>query len=160
MENHAAGISMVAFIVAVAISMGYYQFVYLPQANAKPIVKEEILNPTGTAQITIVDGSSNPGNGRFFVPADIRAPLGEKNKVVWSSSDSTPHTVTTDANQNYKDQISGLFDSRERPVEKGGPYVMPGKTFEFLFTKAGEYTYHCEPHPWMKGKVVVTESFA
>ena len=38
MENQAAGISIIAFIVAVGVSMGYYQFVYLPQANAKPIL--------------------------------------------------------------------------------------------------------------------------
>ncbi|MDQ3838537.1 MAG: plastocyanin/azurin family copper-binding protein [Thermoproteota archaeon] len=24
-----------------------------------------------------------------------------------------------------------------------------------MFTEAGEYAYHCEPHPWMTGKVTV-----
>ncbi|HEV8405576.1 MAG TPA: plastocyanin/azurin family copper-binding protein [Nitrososphaera sp.] len=32
--------------------------------------------------------------------------------------------------------------------------------WSFTFTKAGEFTYHCEPHPWMKGKVVVVENFS
>jgi plastocyanin len=24
----------------------------------------------------------------------------------------------------------------------------------------GEYSYHCEPHPWMTGKVEIVENFA
>jgi plastocyanin len=66
--------------------------------------------------------------------------------------------VTSD--DDYKDAYSGVFDSRERPEEEGGPFVMPGKEFEFLFTQAGQYSYHCEPHPWMKGKVEIVENFA
>jgi hypothetical protein len=38
LENHTAGISNIAFAVAVAISMGYYQFVFVPQANEKSVL--------------------------------------------------------------------------------------------------------------------------
>ena len=41
LENHNAGISIIAFVVAVAISMGYYQFVFVPQANEKPVLPHE-----------------------------------------------------------------------------------------------------------------------
>jgi hypothetical protein len=43
MVNHAGGISVIAFVVAVAISMGYYQFVYIPEANAKPRSQKQCL---------------------------------------------------------------------------------------------------------------------
>jgi plastocyanin len=33
--------------------------------------------------------------------------------------------------------------------------ILPQQTYEFVFTEAGEYPYHCEPHPWMTGKVTV-----
>lgn len=158
MENHAAGVSMIAFIVAVAVSMGYYQFVYLPEANAKPILPEEVLEPVDVTEVTIVEGAALESNPRFFDPRDTRATLGRSNLVVWSNTDTVPHTVTTD--DGYRDAYSGVFDSRERSEDEGGPFVMPGEEFEFLFTKIGEYPYHCEPHPWMKGMINVVENFA
>lgn len=149
---------MIAFVVAIAVSIGYYQFVYIPEANAKPIIKEEVLNPTDETIITIVEGSSLESNPAFFVKKDERVTLEISNRVVWENNDTTPHTVTTDGG--YKDAYSGEFDSRVRPEEEGGAFVMPGETYEFLFTKAGQYPYHCEPHPWMQGSIEVVENFA
>ncbi|RPI84796.1 MAG: hypothetical protein EHM34_03005, partial [Nitrosopumilales archaeon] len=67
--------------------------------------------------------------------------------------DTTAHTVTSDAQ--YNDQISGPFNS----IESTG-LILPQNTFEFTFTMDGEYPYHCEPHPWMTGKVTIVKSFA
>lgn len=157
-ENHAGGISIIAFVIAVAVSMSYYQFVYIPQANTRPIVPEEVLEPPETLTITVAEGSANEGNGRFFVPNDARATIGVSNRAAWTNEDTVPHTVTTD--DGYQDPYSGTFDSRERPEEEGGPFVMPGQDYEFLFTQVGEYPYHCEPHPWMTGVIEVVENFA
>jgi plastocyanin len=154
MANHAGGISIVTFVVALAVSMGYYQFVYLPEANAKPTVKEEILNPAGVTEVQIVEGSSLPTQPRNFVPKDARAVLEISNKVVWTNNDGTSHTVTSD--DEYEDQINGPFAS----TEQLGTLINPGETFEFTFTKEGEYAYHCDPHPHMKGKVIVVPNFA
>jgi plastocyanin len=60
--------------------------------------------------------------------------------VTWINDDSGRHTVTS------KD---GVFDSG---------MMGKGQSFSFTFDKAGEYSYHCEPHPSMVGTVVVTES--
>ena len=149
---------MVAFIVALAVSMSYYQFFYIPQANAKPILPEEVTNPPDETVIKIAEGSSLESNPEFFVDKDERATIGINNRVVWENTDTVPHTVTTD--NDYRDAYSGVFDSRVRPEEEGGGFVMPGKTYEFLFTKVGEYAYHCEPHPWMQGSVEIIENFA
>ena len=154
MANHAGGISIVAFVVALAVSMGYYQFVYLPEANAKPILPEKILNPKGTTQVQISEGSSLPTNPRNFVPKDARATLETSNRVVWTNNDSTFHTVTSD--DGFEDRVNGPFNSNEQLETLIGP----GKTFEFVFTAEGEYPYHCEPHPHMKGRVVVVPNFA
>lgn len=158
MANHAGGISIITFVVALAVSMGYYQFVYLPEANAKPIIPEAVKEPKDTAKVTIVEGASQPSASRSFDPKEARAVLGLSNKVVWTSKDTIPHTVTSDTD--YKDPYSGPFNSQERPAEEGGAFVMPGKTYEFLFTQEGEYAYHCAPHPQMKGTVKVVPNFA
>lgn len=35
------------------------------------------------------------------------------------------------------------------------PDLIPGAVFSLTFTTAGEYNYHCTPHPYMVGKIVV-----
>ena len=153
MVNHAAGISVIAFVVAIAVSMGYYQFVYIPEANAKPTLPEAVLNPAEEQKVNIAEGASLPTNGQFFVPKEARGVIGLSNKVVWTNTDVTGHTVTTD--NGYVDKINGDFDS----LKQGG-IIPPGETFEFTFTEVGEYPYHCEPHPHMQGVVDIVENFA
>lgn len=156
--SNAGGISIVAFVIAVGVSIGYYQYVYIPEVNAKPILKEEILNPPGTFNVEIVEGSSLESNGRFFVPKDGRTTIEIDNRVVWTSKDTVPHTVTSD--DGYVDRINGPFDSLQQQESVPGGFVKPGESFEFIFTKVGEYRYHCEPHPWMQGSIEVVENFA
>ena len=158
MENHAGGIAVIAFVVALAVSMTYYQFVYIPEANAKPILPDEVIDPESVTTIVIKPGSSLESNPEFYVPESARSTIGIDNRIVWKNEDTIPHTVTTD--NDYRDAYSGLFDSRERPADEGGAFVMPNLTYEFLFTKVGEYAYHCEPHPWMQARVEVVENFA
>jgi plastocyanin len=153
MNSHAGGISIIAFIVAVAASMSYYQFVYTPESNAKPQLPEEVLNPPEPVTVSIIEGSALPSQQKNFDPKEIRGTLGISNKIIWTNADTTAHTVTTD--DQYTDQISGPFDS----IDSTG-LILPQQTYEFTFTKDGEYPYHCEPHPWMTGKVIVVKSFA
>ncbi|PKN89879.1 MAG: hypothetical protein CVU42_10510 [Chloroflexi bacterium HGW-Chloroflexi-4] len=70
-----------------------------------------------------------------YVSAVITVKVGTT--VTWENKDQVQHTVTSD---------SGLFDSGL--LAKGVP-------FSFTFTEAGTYTYHCTPHPLMKGTVIV-----
>jgi plastocyanin len=156
-QNHAAGISLIAFVIAVAASIGFYQFVYVPEASKKPVFPTDVIRPEGTTIITIAEGAANQNNVAFYVPAEERAILGVSNRVMWYNADSIAHTVSTD--DGYRDMYSGLFDSLARSEEDGGPHIAPGGTFEFLFTKTGAYPYHCEPHPHMSGKVEIVENF-
>lgn len=153
MNSHAGGISIIAFIVAVAASMSYYQFVYTPEADAKPELPEEVLNPPEPVTVSIIEGSALPSQQKNYDPKEIRGTLGISNKIIWTNADTTAHTVTTD--DQYTDQISGPFNS----IDTGG-LILPQQTYEFTFTKDGEYPYHCEPHPWMTGKVIIVKSFA
>jgi plastocyanin len=155
MENHAGGIAMIAFVVALAVSMTYYQFIYIPEANAKPILPADVLNPESEFRIAISPGSSLESNPEFFVPDDARVTIGIDSRVIWENEDTVPHTVTTD--NGYKDQINGEFDTLKQ-IEGG--FIMGGESFEFVFTKVGEYPYHCEPHPWMQASIEVVENFA
>lgn len=158
-ENQAGGISIIAFVIAIAVSIGYYQFVYVPEATAKPILPDEVLNPAESINIDIAEGSTLETNENFFVKKEVRAVLGISNRIVWTNNDPSPHTVTSDEPK-YVDKINGPFNSLEQQESIPGGYLLPGKTFEFTFTATGKYPYHCEPHPWMQGTIEVVENFS
>lgn len=58
-------------------------------------------------------------------------------RVRWINQDQVQHSVTAD---------DGTFDSG---------LIEPGAAWERVFDRAGQYTYHCAPHPFMTARVVV-----
>ena len=57
--------------------------------------------------------------------------------VRWTNGDPVEHTVTFDG------------------AEPGSPPIPPRGSYVHRFEKPGTYTYHCTPHPFMTGVVVV-----
>ena len=70
-----------------------------------------------------------------FGPPEVRIPAG--GRVTWINCDEDSHTSTAD---------EGAWSS---------PLLAPGDAFTQTFNAAGEFAYHCEPHPFMTGRVVV-----
>lgn len=146
-SSHAYGIGIVAVLIGVSVGVVFYQVYYLPESLAKPSVDEHILHPDQTTTIDIIVGSANTEQQDNYIPKLVDLQLGVDNHVIWDNLDDTAHTVTPD--HRHEDSYSGSFGSEG--------VIMPGDTYEFLFTEPQEVDYHCEPHPWMKGKVVVTK---
>ena len=86
-------------------------------------------NATATDMVTVANYA--------FSPAAITVKAGTK--VTWTQTDAVSHTITSDSGN----MLSSSLLAR-------------GQTYSYTFTKAGTYTYHCTPHPYMKGTVVVT----
>jgi plastocyanin len=70
-----------------------------------------------------------------FEPADVRVRAGDR--VTWINCDTDSHTSTADAGQ------------------WASPLFAPGERFTQTFPTTGEFPYHCEPHPFMTGRVIV-----
>ncbi len=70
-----------------------------------------------------------------FEPGDVRVRAGER--VTWINCDEDQHTSTADGGQ----WASALLS--------------PGDGFTQTFPTTGEFSYHCEPHPFMTGRVIV-----
>jgi len=120
---------------------------YLPESLAKPKVVEHILHPVKETIIEMIPGSANPNQQDNFIPKLVNIQLGIDNLVIWNNIDDTAHTVTPD--HRAEDSYSGPFGS--------SGVVKPGDEYQFLFTEPAEIEYHCEPHPWMKGKLEITK---
>ena len=76
--------------------------------------------------------------GFGFHPAVTRVKPGTT--VTWINCEpagTDEHTSTSNA---------ALWDS---------PFLAPGETYSFTFGQAGTFAYHCLPHPFMTGSVIV-----
>lgn len=143
-SSHAYGIGVIAIIIGMSAFVVFYTSFYLPESLLKPSVSEHILNPEEDLIIEIVPGAVIDGNENY-VPNQSKVLLGISNNVIWKNLDDTPHTVTPD--HRASDSYSGDFGSIG--------VIKSGESFEFLFTEAQEIPYHCEPHPWMTGKISI-----
>ena len=145
--SHAYGVGIITVIVGLAVGLGYYQMFYLPEESAKPSVSEAILEPVKETIIEMIPGSAQPNQQDNFVPKLVNIQLGIDNDLIWVNNDDVAHTVTPD--HRAEDSYSGEF---------GSPgVVLAGESYEFLFTEDHEIPYHCQPHPWMTGTIIVTK---
>jgi len=103
-------------------------------------------NMTKGIQASLVPGASTLAN-KAFSPNPINVKVG--GSVTWTNKDSIIHTVTSGTGPS--DPNKGKeFDSGISTL------LTPGKTFSHTFNTAGEFTYFCQVHPTMMGKVVVS----
>jgi plastocyanin len=70
-----------------------------------------------------------------FQPDTVRVPVG--GEVRWINRDAVGHTSTAE---------DGEWRS---------PLIGPGETYTTRFERAGEFPYHCTPHPFMRGVIIV-----
>ena len=73
--------------------------------------------------------------GLAFTGGELRVRVGTS--VRWVNEDQVQHSVTAE---------DGSFDSG---------LIEPGQSFQRVFDRPGTYSYHCTPHPFMRGRVIV-----
>jgi plastocyanin len=143
-SSHAYGIGLIALIIGAAIGISYYQLYFVPEYNSIPPISEKVARPGDTTSILVVPGAANKDQEQNFVPKKIESQLGVNNRVIWTNNDNVAHYVTPD--KPFKDRYSGDFGSKA---------IMPGDTYQFLFTEEVNLPYYCAVHPWMTGEIDV-----
>ena len=73
--------------------------------------------------------------GFAFTPSEVTVRVGDR--VTWINCDEIQHTSTADGGQ------------------WSSPLISSGEAFTETFQTAGDFPYHCEPHPFMTGRVIV-----
>lgn len=137
------------FVAAMVVGIGSYtafgflgpgaQF-HLQSVNQTAANATAPVSNVPVISIEIPANASVQGNPSFN-PATISVPKGDI--VEWKNNDKVPHTVT-----NAPD--GAIFDSS---------IISAGKTFRLDTQKlnATEYDYMCTVHPFMTGKIIITE---
>ena len=116
------------------------------EEEPEPVMAETSESTSTVSTISVPAGSGVPGceeTDECYIPFETTVPVGTT--VTWINDDSAAHTVTSGT---VADGPDGLFDSS---------IFMAGDTFEYTFDESGTYDYFCIVHPWMVGKVTVSD---
>ena len=101
-------------------------------------IAEPALNQTASDGGNLTNNSVNITNFAFE-PHQLNVTV--NSSVIWTNEDATPHSIVSD---------------KDAGVEIKSDLFKKGETFEFNFTTAGSYSYHCGVHPSMTGIIQVT----
>lgn len=125
-------------VLGVLVLGGVVAFAMMPKstpATDVPATELEVeTTETGTDATQLASNEVTIQNFAFG-PATVTVKVGDT--VTWTNMDLTGHSATAD---------DGSFDTG---------VLSQGKSGSVTFDTAGTFTYHCTPHPNMKGTVVV-----
>ena len=108
-------------------------------SNGPNVVREEI----DVVRISIEEGAPSLGD-RAFSPDITNVSIGSN--VTWINNDSQFHTITSGIEPD--DPIVGQkFESEA---------LSPKETFSYISNETGTFSYFCQLHPTMKGKIIVS----
>ena len=108
-------------------------------SNSTNAVREE----TDVVRISIEEGAPSLGD-RAFSPDITNVSIGSN--VTWINNDSQFHTITSGIEPD--DPIVGQkFESEA---------LSPKETFSYISNETGTFSYFCQLHPTMKGKLIVS----
>jgi plastocyanin len=96
-------------------------------------------NPTAAVKIMI---DYDPANTGKYVPTPATAKVGDIVEWQFTDDQGGPHTVTSDDGSTFDSQSKNITGNK-------------GDKFNFTFTKAGTYAYHCTYHANMKGSITI-----
>jgi plastocyanin len=104
-----------------------------------------------TVTVIIPEHSSISTEDSNFQPALIKVAIDVNNTVRWINKDVVGSSVVANDKSDPDFYDATYDDVNDRPKA----WLDQGETFEFTFTRPGEFGYHGEPHPWKRGTVIV-----
>lgn len=131
-------IFLVVVVIAAAVIVGNKSKKDNTMGNMPKNTTTNTSTPNSKTANDTVETSSVTIKNYAFSPMSIKVKVGTT--VTWTNDDSIRHTVTADEGEGPKSDLFGK-----------------GETYSYKFTKSGTFTYHCQPHPYMHGTVVVTD---
>jgi plastocyanin len=129
---------MFCAILAAAVLCGVSLFSFHQLTSAQTGSLSTLQNIGATYAVSIIPGAAQRDSPYHYYPPDIAIPTGTI--VAWFNNDlGQPHTVTS-GNPDASDE-GKFFNSGVMPATANS-------FFQYAFNRAGNFTYHCEIHPW------------
>ena len=124
------GLAKVVYGFEFTIPIHFARFAPWFHGNPKPAVVGNAA-PSATGPVA---AEVRVGGYRFTADSVV---IAAGQTVRWVNADFVEHTITFDG------------------AEPGSPLISPNGTWAHRFDRPGSYTYHCTPHPFMTGVVIV-----
>lgn len=115
-------------------------FIFITVAGFALLSSRQHATTRGTSTNSAVVSDSNVNIQNYMFSPDV-VRVKTSTTVTWTNQDSVNHTITAD---NASIAAPSSMD------------IPKGQTYKFMFTKPGTFTYHCFPHPYMHGTVIVS----
>lgn len=96
--------------------------------------------------VVIPKDSIRLSSGKNVEPQLLVVVLGVNNTVRWINEDMSANSVTAN---NHGDPLFW------NATHSSNTMLLQGRSFNFTFTRVGDFRYHSEPHPWVHGWVLV-----
>ncbi len=172
-SSTAVGVVVALLIVGAVATLGYYQFEVAPGLNSTSTSTSSTgsavdctTTPSQCRFVNITSGASAPYSGWTqgsttlygYAPLSIKIMIGVNNTIVWTNLDSAFHTATEVSGPQGTSFDSGCIDGQGAPCPPGTGAGT--NKFQYTFTVAGTYTYHCFYHSWMIGSITVVAGSA
>jgi len=106
-------------------------------SQVRPKPKDPGADTKTGAQVTMIDKKGDDPNPKLwgYVPNEVTIEPGEA--VEFTNGGRMDHNAS---------DSRGAFDTGT---------LLPGEKVRIRLDEPGEYNYFCQPHPWMKGKIIV-----
>lgn len=130
----AAGLAVgIAFVMLFATLMSNF-----------PLLRVQSTSSSGEVSVVVIpEGASIIDSGKTFDPPVVRVIIGLNNTVRWTNQDNVANWIEANS---YDDPDFANATLTPR-------LIPPGESFEYTFSKAGEFGYHGKPH--QLGTVIV-----
>ncbi|MGI0087855.1 MAG: cupredoxin domain-containing protein [Nitrosotalea sp.] len=110
--------------------------------------------------VVIPKGSEDQSAGKNYEPQYLVVVLGVNNTVRWTNEAADGNSIVANNNDDPDFANATQLQSTGYMHLMLANFLNPGKSFTYTFTKAGEFEYHGEPHPWLHGSVLVLPNSA
>jgi plastocyanin len=126
------------FTIPITLARYFGHRVSAPATPAPPRADSAAADTVHAAQPPTRKGVKASIRNLSFAPRKLEIVAGTT--VTWKNDDPLSHTIT----------------ATDRSFDSG--LVEAGRSWSRTFARPGTYTYHCIPHPFMKGTIVVKEA--
>ncbi len=136
------GSSISPVVVGLAVGVGLITLFAMFFTGESSLFDDQMRSDESTT-ILIPSATSYAGSRENFEPQSARVVIGVNNTVKWVNQDIMTAMIEAD------NDSDPLFYT----MTKDFVTIEPNKSFEFTFTKTGEFGYHGKP--WQRGTILV-----